>query len=405
MGSRRPSSTPASAGSHRRGSGGVGGGCRGEGGGAVEVLRPRQHLVRRHADAAARRGVSVLLGPSGTGKSVFLKSLIGLLKPEQGSIVIHDTDLVRCSESRLYELRKLFGVLFQDGALFGSMNLYDNIAFPLREHTKKSESEIRDIVEEKMDDGRAQRRRDEAARARSPVACASGRGWPGRWCSTRDHPVRRAGLRPRPGAHRLPQPADHRPERADRRDVPDRHPRHQHRADRAGQHRHALPQAPGDVRPARGAADLARSRWSRQFLNGRRAGPDRHVGGEGRRAGRPRDGRGRGSCRGCPRSSRSCSRAAGVGERRAVGRRRRAGAADAAHAARRRAGRHPGQLRRRPDSRRPAHRADRARSPARVGAAPGSSAATSPPRRSAATGRGLRRPARPAIHDGGPEAR
>jgi phospholipid/cholesterol/gamma-HCH transport system ATP-binding protein len=94
--------------------------------------------------------VSVLLGPSGTGKSVFLKTLIGLLKPEQGAIFIHDTDLVRCSESRLYELRKLFGVLFQDGALFGSMNLYDNIAFPLREHTKKSESEIRDIVEEKM---------------------------------------------------------------------------------------------------------------------------------------------------------------------------------------------------------------------------------------------------------------
>jgi phospholipid/cholesterol/gamma-HCH transport system ATP-binding protein len=94
--------------------------------------------------------VSVLLGPSGTGKSVFLKTLIGLLKPDRGSIIIHDTDLVRCSESRLYELRKLFGVLFQDGALFGSMNLYDNIAFPLREHTKKPESEIRDIVEEKM---------------------------------------------------------------------------------------------------------------------------------------------------------------------------------------------------------------------------------------------------------------
>jgi phospholipid/cholesterol/gamma-HCH transport system ATP-binding protein len=95
--------------------------------------------------------VSVLLGPSGTGKSVFLKTLIGLLKPEKGSIVIHDTDLVRCSESRLYELRKLFGVLFQDGALFGSMNLFDNIAFPLREHTRKSEAQIRDIVAEKME--------------------------------------------------------------------------------------------------------------------------------------------------------------------------------------------------------------------------------------------------------------
>jgi phospholipid/cholesterol/gamma-HCH transport system ATP-binding protein len=93
----------------------------------------------------------VLLGPSGTGKSVFLKTLIGLLKPERGSIVIDGVDLTRCSESRLYEIRKLFGVLFQDGALFGSMNLYDNIAFPLREHTRKSEAQIRDIVAEKMD--------------------------------------------------------------------------------------------------------------------------------------------------------------------------------------------------------------------------------------------------------------
>ncbi|GAA1399878.1 ABC transporter ATP-binding protein [Pseudonocardia kongjuensis] len=95
--------------------------------------------------------VSVLLGPSGTGKSVFLKTLIGLLKPEQGSIVINGVDLVRCSESELYEIRKLFGVLFQDGALFGSMNLVDNIAFPLREHTRKSEAQIRDIVAEKME--------------------------------------------------------------------------------------------------------------------------------------------------------------------------------------------------------------------------------------------------------------
>src|SRR5919107_826454 len=97
--------------------------------------------------------ISVLLGPSGTGKSVFLKSLVGLLKPEQGSIVISDVDLVRTSEHKLYEIRKLFGVLFQDGALFGSMNLFDNIAFPLHEHTKKSESEIRNIVMEKMDLG------------------------------------------------------------------------------------------------------------------------------------------------------------------------------------------------------------------------------------------------------------
>jgi phospholipid/cholesterol/gamma-HCH transport system ATP-binding protein len=95
--------------------------------------------------------ISVLLGPSGTGKSVFLKTLVGLLKPERGHIWIGDRDLPRLSEHLLYETRKLFGVLFQDGALFGSMNLYDNIAFPLREHTKKGESEIKRIVMEKME--------------------------------------------------------------------------------------------------------------------------------------------------------------------------------------------------------------------------------------------------------------
>ncbi|CAM5677275.1 ATP-binding cassette domain-containing protein [Mycolicibacterium aubagnense] len=94
--------------------------------------------------------VSVLLGPSGTGKSVFLKSLIGLLRPERGSIVIDGTNVLECSDRELYEIRRLFGVMFQDGALFGSMNIYDNTAFPLREHTKKSESEIRKIVMEKL---------------------------------------------------------------------------------------------------------------------------------------------------------------------------------------------------------------------------------------------------------------
>jgi len=95
--------------------------------------------------------ISVLLGPSGTGKSVFLKTLIGLLRPNAGSIFIAGKDLPRLSERELYETRKLFGVLFQDGALFGSQNLYDNVAFPLREHTRKSESEIKRIVMEKFD--------------------------------------------------------------------------------------------------------------------------------------------------------------------------------------------------------------------------------------------------------------
>jgi phospholipid/cholesterol/gamma-HCH transport system ATP-binding protein len=95
--------------------------------------------------------ICVMLGPSGTGKSVLLKTIIGLLKPDKGSVIIEGVDIASCPEKDLYEIRKLFGVLFQDGAMFGSMNLYDNIAFPLREHTKKSESEIKAIVMEKLD--------------------------------------------------------------------------------------------------------------------------------------------------------------------------------------------------------------------------------------------------------------
>jgi phospholipid/cholesterol/gamma-HCH transport system ATP-binding protein len=95
--------------------------------------------------------ISVLLGPSGTGKSVFLKTLVGLLKPDRGSIWIADRDLPRLSERALYEVRRLFGVLFQDGALFGSMSIYDNVAFPLREHTRQSESQIRKVVYQKLE--------------------------------------------------------------------------------------------------------------------------------------------------------------------------------------------------------------------------------------------------------------
>jgi phospholipid/cholesterol/gamma-HCH transport system ATP-binding protein len=95
--------------------------------------------------------VSVMLGPSGTGKTVFLKSLIGLLKPESGRVMVDGVDMVGGRERDIYQTRKLFGLMFQDGALFGSMNLFDNIAFPLREHTRKKESQIRRIVMERME--------------------------------------------------------------------------------------------------------------------------------------------------------------------------------------------------------------------------------------------------------------
>ena len=93
--------------------------------------------------------ITAILGPSGTGKSVLLKNIIGLLTPDKGEIWVDGENIVGMREKDLYRVRRKFGVLFQDGALFGSMNLFDNIAFPLREHTKKSEKEIKDIVIEK----------------------------------------------------------------------------------------------------------------------------------------------------------------------------------------------------------------------------------------------------------------
>ena len=111
-----------------------------------------RHVVWRDVSLSLPPGeVSVMLGPSGTGKTVFLKSLVGLIKPDQGRVMVDGIDTVHCSERQLYQARKLFGVMFQDGALFGSLNLYDNIAFPLREHTKQTEAEIRQIVHEKME--------------------------------------------------------------------------------------------------------------------------------------------------------------------------------------------------------------------------------------------------------------
>ncbi|HEV8420501.1 MAG TPA: ATP-binding cassette domain-containing protein, partial [Actinomycetota bacterium] len=94
--------------------------------------------------------ITLMLGPSGTGKSVFLKHLMGLLKPDRGEIWIDGKNLPELSHRELYAVRRKFGVLFQDGALFGSMNIYDNVAFPLREHTRKSEREIREIVSDKL---------------------------------------------------------------------------------------------------------------------------------------------------------------------------------------------------------------------------------------------------------------
>ncbi|WP_437340236.1 ABC transporter permease [Aeromicrobium stalagmiti] len=125
-------------------------------GGSVEVSGltksyGRQNIWRDVTLAFPPGEITALLGPSGTGKSVFLKSIMGIVEPEAGSILVDGEDMVSAKESQRLQMRKKFGVLFQDGALFGSMNVYDNVAFPLREHTRKSESQVRSIVMEKLE--------------------------------------------------------------------------------------------------------------------------------------------------------------------------------------------------------------------------------------------------------------
>jgi phospholipid/cholesterol/gamma-HCH transport system ATP-binding protein len=96
--------------------------------------------------------VTVVLGPSGTGKSVLIKHIIGLLFPDQGEVLVHGESLSKMTMARLLEVRKKFGILFQDGALFGSMSVYDNVAFPLRQHTDLDEGEIAEIVNARLTD-------------------------------------------------------------------------------------------------------------------------------------------------------------------------------------------------------------------------------------------------------------
>jgi len=94
--------------------------------------------------------ISMILGPSGTGKSVCIKHMVGLLYPDDGDVLVHGESVPNMTDDELFAMRKKFGVLFQDGALFGSMNLFDNVCFPLRQHTDKSEAEVADIVNTRL---------------------------------------------------------------------------------------------------------------------------------------------------------------------------------------------------------------------------------------------------------------
>ena len=94
--------------------------------------------------------ISMIIGPSGTGKSVCIKHMVGLLYPDEGDVLVHGESVPNMADDDLFEMRKKFGVLFQDGALFGSMDVFDNTAFPLRQHTDKGEEEIAEICHRRL---------------------------------------------------------------------------------------------------------------------------------------------------------------------------------------------------------------------------------------------------------------
>jgi phospholipid/cholesterol/gamma-HCH transport system ATP-binding protein len=96
--------------------------------------------------------ITVVLGPSGTGKSVLIKHIIGLMFPDSGEIVVKGQSVGRLTMTELLALRRKIGVLFQDGALFGSMSVFDNVAFPLRQHTDMTEAAIAERVLQRLRD-------------------------------------------------------------------------------------------------------------------------------------------------------------------------------------------------------------------------------------------------------------
>ncbi len=104
-------------------------------------------IVHQGVDFAVKKGECLgLIGGSGTGKSVLLRSLIGLEHPDQGQVLFEGQDITKLSENQLIDIRKKIAYVFQGGALFDSMTVYENLAYPLRAHTKLPESEIQEKI-------------------------------------------------------------------------------------------------------------------------------------------------------------------------------------------------------------------------------------------------------------------
>jgi len=119
-----------------------------------------KNLKKKFGDKDVLNGVNliiekgktlVIIGRSGCGKSVLLKHIIGLLKPDEGSVIIEGKDISKMNEKEIYEIRKQFGFQFQGAALFDSMDVEENIGLALKENTNMSKKEISEIVSEKLE--------------------------------------------------------------------------------------------------------------------------------------------------------------------------------------------------------------------------------------------------------------
>lgn len=116
------------------------------------TMRFGQRTVFEHRSCGFPRGkISVILGGSGSGKSTMLRLMAGLAKPVSGRIVVDGEEMNRLSERRLRKLRRKLGMMFQGGALLDSLSVFDNVAFPLREHTRLREPEIADEVHARLE--------------------------------------------------------------------------------------------------------------------------------------------------------------------------------------------------------------------------------------------------------------
>src|ERR1700752_3714034 len=110
-----------------------------------------QSEIFRDLNISIRRGqVTAIMGPSGTGKTTLLRLITGQIFPDRGSVIVYGEDLRRLSRTELYALRQCMGMLFQNGALLTDIDVFENVAFPLREHTDLPESLIRNLVLTKL---------------------------------------------------------------------------------------------------------------------------------------------------------------------------------------------------------------------------------------------------------------